>query len=601
VIESVSPRSGLAEGGGEVVVTGAHFGEDPFLTLGVNPVVEVLAVSDTEIRFVAPPGALGPAALTVARPDGRRGTRLNAWFYLPAGPRWYPARYFQGADDPGDANVLVVPEGASVPGVAILMTEQGGGGISGEVLVPGGDAPASNVLVWASRPDNLVLPLATVSDLDGHFRLDGLPPGDWRVYTQVDRETGYANVLHPGVVQLGAAELVSVTAGMETTGVTLPLQEGGAIEGTVTGEGGVLTGPGVFASMVGNSFVFGNDFTDESGAYRIPGLPDGAYSVLAFGQSVDHATEYFDGAFTLGDATPVDVVAGESTVVDFELAPGATISGTVLETSTLAPLGGVQILAEETTTGAVLVTSTNAQGEYTLEPLPPGEWRVQATDLYQFYGGAPLDNPGGATLTTLLAGQDVANRNFSGRLGSNAPCGDPGGTATVQGDVLTDAAVPLVGVRIQVITDPGGALYPRETKSATDGSYSLDCLPPDSYFIRATLPGSTYMREYNGGVYLQSDATSEALSAAQVLDVPFSLSVGSTLSGTAEDADTHATLSGLILEVEHLETGTTAVTTTGVDGTWTVTRGSAGGLRPGTYRIRIRDHLKTDFNPYTYY
>ena len=68
--------------------------------------------------------------------------------------------------------------------------------------------------------------------------------------------------------------------------------------------------------------------------------------------------------------TPIDVTSGK----DFDLAPGATISGTVTDANTGLGIPNMEVFARLVATEEELeVTMTDSNGEYTFMGLPSGD------------------------------------------------------------------------------------------------------------------------------------------------------------------------------------------------------------------------------------
>ena len=140
---------------------------------------------------------------------------------------------------------------------------------------------------------------------------------------------------------------------------------------------------------------------DESGAYRLTGLPEGQYFVQ--GQSPMHITQYYDKTTDPSDADLVDTQENQPAEgIDFSLEPfyylfdytedglfGArdeagqvsAIFGTVLDESGKG-LNGATVYVVDELGEALLSTETFEDGMYELSGIPPGaSYRVKAAHV----------------------------------------------------------------------------------------------------------------------------------------------------------------------------------------------------------------------------
>jgi len=97
------------------------------------------------------------------------------------------------------------------------VTDQAGE-IAGRVMADSKPAPGVPVFLWPlaeSARRSLSGPLQGLSDTDGRFRFDSLPPGDYRILASFDvneideelMETSHAVVVHAGASQTATIEL----------------------------------------------------------------------------------------------------------------------------------------------------------------------------------------------------------------------------------------------------------------------------------------------------------------------------------------------------------------------------------------------------------
>jgi plastocyanin len=99
-IGAVSPPSGPATGGTEIVISGRGFAEGVTVNLGAWPAMNVVRLSDTTVMATTPPHDTGTFDVTVVNPDGQFGTLPGAYTYVTEVP-------------PADLVVTIMPSGVS--------------------------------------------------------------------------------------------------------------------------------------------------------------------------------------------------------------------------------------------------------------------------------------------------------------------------------------------------------------------------------------------------------------------------------------------------------------------------------------------------------
>jgi hypothetical protein len=153
--------------------------------------------------------------------------------------------------------------------------------------------------------------------------------------------------------------------------------------------------------------------TNASGEYTIVGLAEGSYKVR-FSPSVEsglnYVTQYYDGALSLGAAKSVSVTQEHTTSpINAELQVGGTISGTVTDAWRHAPLSKVYVVALGPNEAFAGGTDTNASGEYTIQGLATGEYKIAFVDtsyVVQYYNDQP--SPASADPVTTDEGETTA-------------------------------------------------------------------------------------------------------------------------------------------------------------------------------------------------
>jgi uncharacterized surface anchored protein len=272
--------------------------------------------------------------------------------------------------------------------------------------------------------------------------------------------------------------------------------------------------------------------------------------------------------------------------VPADAAINGSISGTVIEDSTDAPLEGIAVEAyDEATDLRVRRTVTAADGSYTLGDLPAANYYVKFRDPCGCMQTEFYDNVYKASAATILPVAGDATTGIDGELAEY----------TVFGGIVTDSATaePVGGVVVDIYDDDAGV---RVTKRITDGSgaWFVTSLPPGNYRVRFTDPTDYYVREWYEGVqYLGKEyATVVPLAAGEVkfdVDATLDVSIVGSISGTVTDSETDEPLPGIrVLAYDSANVRYTAITDG--EGNYTLSE-----LPPGPYRINFRDTLNGEY------
>jgi hypothetical protein len=231
-----------------------------------------------------------------------------------------------------------------VPGTAVDAASTGT--IRGTVTDANGD-PVADVQVLALG-DGFY---SNITDASGKYTLT-VTPGSYQMGFYPPPDSGLLSFEYPtGVtVAAGATRVIDVV-----------LSEAGSVEGTVTGPGGVLL-PTVDV-IIESDVDAALDRTDVNGHYSLTGLRPGPHALGV----VPPPTYGLAPTFVY----PVEVVSGEVVDLDVELVAGGTIAGVVTGPGDV-PLPGVEIeVFGEAASG---FTTTNLDGEYSVEGLPAGTY-----------------------------------------------------------------------------------------------------------------------------------------------------------------------------------------------------------------------------------
>lgn len=225
---------------------------------------------------------------------------------------------------------LLVEEATEIADVQIGLVR--GGKVSGQVLTERG-TPASGLIVKLLRltqsgdqvsATNLV---SQTTDKQGRYVLQGLYPGRYvlRIEQRMKQAAGGRLVFayYQDAASWPSATPIDIAPGEAVSDLTItfvPKSEELAVTGRVVD---AQTGEplrGVLVSIVEGSNLGMNTKTNSDGTYRLEGLPVGRYTISVQGAGVGDGYEW-----RLED---VELAPGGN-VIDFELQPAPSISGTI--------------------------------------------------------------------------------------------------------------------------------------------------------------------------------------------------------------------------------------------------------------------------------
>jgi protocatechuate 3,4-dioxygenase beta subunit len=244
--------------------------------------------------------------------------------------------------------------------------------------------------------------------------------------------------------------------------------------------------------------------TNAQGYYEFTGLRPGTYGVTEV-----QPNGYFDGLDTPGnlggtaqnpgDAISGVVLIGGSKGVNYnfgELLP-VSISGYVhvnisgdCDDPTNPPLPGVKIELLNSTGQVISTTTTNNDGYYIFQTLPPGKYSVREIQPQGYFdGGEDVGSAGGDESDDLLSnivltsGTNATDYNFC----EIPPVSISGYVhVNLSGDCDDPTNPPLPGVKIELLNANGQVIATTVTNN--DGYYIFDALPPGTYSVHEIQP-----------------------------------------------------------------------------------------------------------------
>ncbi|SDW98907.1 Carboxypeptidase regulatory-like domain-containing protein [Marininema mesophilum] len=319
----------------------------------------------------------------------------------------------------------------------------GTGNISGFILDKATGLPLTGATVTLLDVGNNPI-ASTVSNEGGSYGFTNVSPGS---YTVTATLANYA---------LGSSS-AQVTADAGTTVNVLVPPLPATVDGTITGQG---IGPLLLAEVrlidpLG--IVLDTTTTGLTGFYTFTGITPNAYTLSVSFPNFQSTTR------------AIILAPNETETQDFNLlANPASVFGTVTNQSTGSPIVGAQVTIIDIAGVIITTTITDGSGNYTINSLSPGAYRIQvsATGFSTIF------------LSLVVTLGSAQQRNIS--LPPNS--GTLSGTIT---DSMTGA--PLANASIKVVGPEGFTVA--ETLSALDGSYSVTGLQPGVYSVTFTEEG----------------------------------------------------------------------------------------------------------------
>ena len=404
-----------------------------------------------------------------------------------------------------------LPEGAQVAigGLTFTISYMGGTGndvvltlgaagfIGGTVTSAMTGAPVAGVPIDIYSSTGVFV-TATSTNSQGEYLSPVLPTGSYFVKAPVAAPSSsgllgqlYNNLPCPSgacIVTSGTPVAVTLNGAPH---INFALPTGASITGTVTSETTGAPVPNVRVSIYGPVGLTGmaQATTNAQGVYTLLGLPTGTYYVVALppdssgllGQ-LHRNVPCFNGTCNIFTGTPVALTAPNATTVNFALKTGATITGTVTNASTGAPVPAVSLWYYNNLGQSIFFAQTNAQGVYVTKGLPTGSYFLTALPpstsglTGQLHNNLPCPS-GGCIVTTgtpiALTAPTATTVNFALTTGGRI-------TGT-----LTNAATsaPVASETVDFYTSTGvhiGSVF-----TNAQGFYTSPALPTGTYYVQA--------------------------------------------------------------------------------------------------------------------
>jgi hypothetical protein len=399
-----------------------------------------------------------------------------------------------------------------------------------------------------------------------------------------------------GATLATAAAVTMPAAGGTVAAAAATMVAGGEITGTVTNastsaalSGGTVTAtPTVDGAAVDSGFLTDGTgkLTVSDNSYTLSGLPAGEY-VLQYANAATSPSfprvYYAASGVTqlLGAATNVSVTTGTAAqTVNFAVPEAGTIAGTVLASSSQAPLTGVIVQFYTSSGQPVIRTTTGSAGAYSESDLLPGTYKLSFTQTnpalplaLQYYSGA--STLARANPVTVVAGSTITNINVA-----LTPGGGISGTV-----IAARGEAPLGNTGVYVLDSSGDVLARATTGS--DGTYSITNLPAGAYYVEFGAPNDQDLTLLSNSALAQFGYAPEFYGAK--------LSLAGAKAVTVTSGATTSNIDGALLPASATSVGLPAESKGSLDGlrknraefAFTVVLGSGESADASTVAVKL--------------
>lgn len=436
----------------------------------------------------------------------------------------YSAEYYDNVTDPTVATPLTITLNTTATNINAQLALRGG--ITGKITNLQGE-PIQGVEVKAETYVTTVPGWywenvrTTYSNATGDYALCCLDGGNYRLrFTDtLNRYVSeyYQDVYYDYNSPLDNVTMVQVTATMTTTAINTQLSRFSNIVSHVLDQRGQpitdLTlalyrynpaGSGQWYNLYTNIEKINDTYqmTVAPGRYRLA-ITDGR-------SPARYVSEFYDNAVDVTTATDITVTEETTVTLEATLADKTRITGKVTDPNG-NPAPNVAVAAYVHSDfpgmawGQVANTFTTAAGEYSLDGLNPGTYRVGFHPSFQFTKEYYNDAATIETATDIVVPPDTVIANINAQLGR---------LSLVKGQVTNSAGQPLTNIQVafyyygNTVEDPSRWQYTKTAYTDDNGIYTSEGLDRGVYRIGFQDFNHTYHPAfYNNAGYLENATT----------------------------------------------------------------------------------------------
>ncbi|MBI2567362.1 MAG: hypothetical protein HYV63_10055 [Candidatus Schekmanbacteria bacterium] len=523
--------SGLVQSAG----TGTLAGIDLDVYDAFGNLLETSATSDASGQYI-----LGPL------PAGAYRVKAD-----PVYPQPYANQYYTGSSSLAGATAVPVTPPADVAAIDFALIR--GAFVSGSVTTAEPRSPSRAVaraplggvrIRLRDAGGALTGPTAISDAATGVFHAGPVSAGTYHVQAAPAQGLNRVGQYYAGQSTEASATDV-VVADAEVTGIDFALATGGMAEGTITSSAG---GPVNVAKievydLAGTQYEIDQVTTLPDGTYRVDGLPNASWFLRALPPvGLGDAAQFYGQALVLEHAQVFATAAGAiSGGIDVQLAAAASVTGSVVDDQSSAPLAGFDIDIWDAGWNRILLSGdqTAADGTFDIGGLPAGDYYLRVDSdptAQQGYVDVYYDGSGGQVSDALNAGTlamvpPAATTGLDFRLRKGG---------AIEGRITRDDTQNgVTGVSLRLY-DGGGALVPETLSSGTNGVYHWGGLADGQYHLYAQTrvdgDGAVLLAEYYNDASNLADATAITITSGGTragIDIGLTVATVPALSGVS--------------------------------------------------------------------
>ncbi|MHB8104768.1 MAG: protein kinase domain-containing protein, partial [Dehalococcoidales bacterium] len=448
---------------------------------------------------------------------------ISSTYIIQVSALGYGTQWFDNVLDKTQATRITISNPGELRTINFRLTKNGS--ISGKIL--GEMTPWMGNLATVFVLDAATKTIVTSKAISiyGDYSITELPPGNYYVEVTAGTNNNFI-VYYKNTASVATATLVKVNPGQNTPDINFYLLPG-SISGKVIAEvnGQPIENIQVYASEYFSGRWIADAYTSSDGTYTITNLPAGTYRVGTWPASRQKlfVQKFYNNTYDSTAAQQIKVDLGQIVNgIDFSLATGGMISGTVRDANGVNPLSGIVVECFDNK-GGYSNTTTDNGGNYTIYGAPLGQIYVRArgnTSNYvlEFYQEKTRQSE--ATLVNVGTGISPTNIDFTLDMGG-----------TITGTVISQTTKqPIPYIHLDIFDYDTGE-WVNATDTGTNGNYTLTGLATGRYrvWINISIHQNPYVAVYYNNTTDLNKATPVSVTAGQITsNINFSLAPAST-------------------------------------------------------------------------